>query len=891
MTALAKSEWAVYNQNDSIFRRKPPVTAAVSKGEGPALLSTKLKMPRPRRDYIVRRALFEKLKRCSEMGVVFVKGAAGMGKTTLLSSFLMETGLKNTAWLSLDEGNNSLFSFWRYFAAAAGTLIGEKLDFGSAPGTVFELREPKNSLVFLINRLCGETDYYIGLDDFHCITDRVLISSLEFFLQSMPENLHLFLLSREDPPVYLGALAVSGRLLYLSGDDMKLSRDESMQFLKTTMKLKADDTRLEKMSDFAEGWVGGLQLAAAGGEFSGDLLKRGGGFAAEYLTREIFGKLTPEEQDFLVRTGPLPWFDSDICSALFETLDYSSMLENLLNKNLFLICIDEEKGIYRYHNILSEYLKQRFAELPDSEQNDVLHRAAVAFEARGALDEAVPLLLFTKDYDRVMGDLSLMGTNLAVGDYLSQIPNERLVKDLDLATRALMYHADCGNFLAFSTLCNFMLKEWAGSPFCDYLQFARDMFGAHHATNTLPPEAPLFLVNEYHLQPETAALIFLGCSSLMIMNREYGKAERYADEAATLPSVSSSIYYYSMGCKAQLAEETGRLNDGLKIYGTVEKTMATDKAAFMQQYDFYIGIVGIYLKRMELPAAKKNLELARAMICGSAIPTNLIAYSYDYNLAEYDMLTGSEDRGEEIIHRVLGKSETQSWADRLLITLAAAGRIDTVQKEKILSEYESFLANSVKPSLAFELLCARLYLQNGETEQAEKITENVLAFSRENQNRLRLVEADLLLLRMAGGTSPADRRRRNNLLREAVYYSWQNRILQPFYVDREVVEPLWKDFNASMAERLSEEERLFVRDAMHICSPNRQSGSEQDILSARELEVLAELAKGKTNPQIAEKLCISLSTVKTHVLSIYGKLGVSSRVSASDEGKRLGLIP
>ena len=153
------------------------------------------------------------------------------------------------------------------------------------------------------------------------------------------------------------------------------------------------------------------------------------------------------------------------------------------------------------------------------------------------------------------------------------------------------------------------------------------------------------------------------------------------------------------------------------------------------------------------------------------------------------------------------------------------------------------------------------------------------------------MEADLLLLRMAGGTSPADRRRRNNLLREAVYYSWQNRILQPFYVDREVVEPLWKDFNASMAERLSEEERLFVRDAMHICSPNRQSGSEQDILSARELEVLAELVKGKTNPQIAEKLCISLSTVKTHVLSIYGKLGVSSRVSASDEGKRLGLIP
>lgn len=139
----------------------------------------------------------------------------------------------------------------------------------------------------------------------------------------------------------------------------------------------------------------------------------------------------------------------------------------------------------------------------------------------------------------------------------------------------------------------------------------------------------------------------------------------------------------------------------------------------------------------------------------------------------------------------------------------------------------------MKPSLAFELLCARIYFQNGETEKAEKITENVLAFSRENQNRLHLVEADLLLLCMTVGTAPADRRRRNNLLREAVYYSWENRILQPFYVDRNVLEPLWKDFGTAMADKLSEEERLFVRDAMRICSQN----GEKDILSSRELEV------------------------------------------------------
>lgn len=51
-------------------------------------------------------------------------------------------------------------------------------------------------------------------------------------------------------------------------------------------------------------------------------------------------------------------------------------------------------------------------------------------------------------------------------------------------------------------------------------------------------------------------------------------------------------------------------------------------------------------------------------------------------------------------------------------------------------------------------------------------------------------------------------------------------------------------------------------------------------LSDRELEVLALLTEGMNNPQIGEKLVISRSTVKFHVSSILGKLGVSNRAEA-----------
>ena len=52
-------------------------------------------------------------------------------------------------------------------------------------------------------------------------------------------------------------------------------------------------------------------------------------------------------------------------------------------------------------------------------------------------------------------------------------------------------------------------------------------------------------------------------------------------------------------------------------------------------------------------------------------------------------------------------------------------------------------------------------------------------------------------------------------------------------------------------------------------------------LSDREVEVLRLVAQGLTNEQVAERLVISARTVDTHLTSIYSKIGVSSRVSAT----------
>ena len=72
--------------------------------------------------------------------------------------------------------------------------------------------------------------------------------------------------------------------------------------------------------------------------------------------------------------------------------------------------------------------------------------------------------------------------------------------------------------------------------------------------------------------------------------------------------------------------------------------------------------------------------------------------------------------------------------------------------------------------------------------------------------------------------------------------------------------------------------------ARNVVSALQEAGSETPagvgLLTEREREILAYAASGRGNKDIADQLCVSLDTVKTHLHHIYRKLGVSGRVEA-----------
>ena len=81
-----------------------------------------------------------------------------------------------------------------------------------------------------------------------------------------------------------------------------------------------------------------------------------------------------------------------------------------------------------------------------------------------------------------------------------------------------------------------------------------------------------------------------------------------------------------------------------------------------------------------------------------------------------------------------------------------------------------------------------------------------------------------------------------------------------------------------------------TRRSWRISSPHRASRAQHDFgLSKRELEVLALIAEGRSNPEIGRQLFITRKTVAVHVSNILTKLGVSGRVEAAAAAIRLGL--
>src|SRR5574341_468175 len=172
------------------------------------LLGTKIHQPIPTSKRIQRTNLILTLTKnlAAERLLTLVSAPAGFGKTTLVSEWVGNIHLPVT-WLSLDRADDDPGQFFAYLIAALQKVngnIGHEIEGVMLSGQLPPLPAIATSLVNDI--LEWGVPFILVLDDFQVIQDPAILEVLETVLTNPPEQLHLVLITREDPLLPLGRL-------------------------------------------------------------------------------------------------------------------------------------------------------------------------------------------------------------------------------------------------------------------------------------------------------------------------------------------------------------------------------------------------------------------------------------------------------------------------------------------------------------------------------------------------------------------------------------------------------------------------------------------------------------------------------------------------------------
>jgi LuxR family maltose regulon positive regulatory protein len=210
-----------------------------------------------------------------------------------------------------------------------------------------------------------------------------------------PQNLHLMVLTRRDPPLLTSILRGRGQVNEIGSADLHFTVAETSVFLKNTLGLSVDGKTAATIQEKLEGWPAGMRLMSQSLKYSGDLdrLMAGlkGGFAAivGYLMTEVLSRQPPEMARLMAATAILDHFCAPLCDALHGLdsapgsgeMNGDEFIARLQKDNLFLIALDTENRWFRYHNLFQQLLQDQLNRHWRPEEIAALHSRANAWFA------------------------------------------------------------------------------------------------------------------------------------------------------------------------------------------------------------------------------------------------------------------------------------------------------------------------------------------------------------------------------------------------------------------------------------------------------------------------------------------------------------------------------
>jgi LuxR family transcriptional regulator, maltose regulon positive regulatory protein len=922
-----------------------------------SLLNTKFHIQPVRPDAVRRRRLVDRLCAGLDRKLTLISAPAGFGKSTLVSEWVahivgdahsQKTRDCNVVWLSLDEHDNEYKRFFMYFIGALQTAkTWNDSDSAITDEAFAQLERPQQApaeqiLTPLLNGIVALPDRIIFiLDDYHYIEDEAIHAALQYLIEHMPENLHLVMATREDPPLPLARLRARNDLTELRAADLRFLVTEVAQFMNGTMHLDLPGDDIIALEKRTEGWVGGLQLAGMSLQDAEDASAAIASFAGshrhvtDFLLDEVLGRQSRSIQTFLLQTSILVELTGLLCDAVTQRNDGQQTLEVLEQSNLFIVPLDDERRWYRYHHLFGDLLRQKLQSEHPEQLSTLNQYASEWFQQEGRTSDAIRHALAAKEYDRAaeLAEVAWPEWNagtrsIAWLGWLKALPAEfirarpvlsvacafaclnageleeaeaRLIdaehwldpqdpaSEKPLSTPTEMIVSDEEQFRA--------LPAWHATVRAYHAQAIGDVHGVEKYVQT-----SLDLLPEDDHYNRAAAQGLLGLAY-------WTSGDIKKAHTIFASNIFQNIRDRITGTfvVADMEMTLGRLRDAISTCEEALRLAAAYDEPFPQgTEDVYTGISELHRELGDLTAAKQDLESARKLGENVELPDwrhrwCIANARLSESLGDMDNALRFLDEAERVFVRTPVPAARPIPAMRARVWLHQ-GRLADARRwagERGLAANDDpcYMSEFEHITLAHILIDPKVEQKEDSLRKAMGLLDRLLKAA-EDGGRIRCV-VEILILQALTFDSQNDATSALKILERALNIAEPEGYFRIFVDEGPRIARLIYD---AARRGISPEYTNRLLAAFPEANPtpeaneNRQSTTSKnqpkllDPLSDRELEVLRLIGEGLSNEEVGERLFVSFHTVKAHTRSIYAKLDVHSRTEALAKAGAFGIL-
>lgn len=895
------------------------------------------------------RALAQLLKLMPLPKLVTVCAAPGYGKTVLLSRLheaLAQRGV-TCLWVTLDDRDTDLPTLLYLLRAALARatdagIPAPALNAPSFRGSGMLLDEVMAQLA----RLPGPVQLFI--DNLGFCRDPQLPELLQRLVFASPQALRLVLSSTRDVPVDVVRAKLECGAMELSAAQLSLDVGSARRLFEEAGLMQLSDDDLARIHSHTEGWPTAVRLlqvlmsnaqrglpdaapkSAVGSDWLLDRFSGDHGDIARLLTRRVLVGFEPDLVQFMLEMALLREFSAELASDATGNPLASQWVDTLVARNVLIFPVDRSRRWLRFHTLLREFLLAEGRErLPAARSRQVLECAARWHAARGdevtalgiALDARSPALAESL-LDRVAG--------VVTGDQ----------------GRMATFVQWCDQLQAMGGQLSLQAHGWYVWALCNALQYER----ARMALDALDRRVAAAHVSTSD-GPTAARQVFLRSMVNVYLDRldeAHAGALQWLQDGEAHDPLSRAV---AAGIAGLSDTDAGRLQAAHHHMELARAYMARADSAWGSGWIAILRAC-LELAQAQPAAAHERLQTARAQAVASLGADAHVVATLDFVHARVVLDLGLNDRARDLAqrglqhamrHGIVASAEQGLSACAALCRSEGSDPLSPAAIEKVGYSYPPRLlrmlcASRVRRSLQLgQLAQARMLAQRcdlgaaapgmrqrgdwllaqvdmalacGQHEAADVLVERELQAA-----RLQGRERDRVELLLAAAESRARQRHDPQqvlrLLSQAIALAAPGRLCQPFLLRSAWLGPvllrararelgLVQTAEVALLARLQDLLRGEAGLACTAATADAGSGAglatddpaavSIEAPSARELELLALLDLGLNNQQMADRLALSLPTVKWHLRNLYAKLQVGSRSAALAKARARQLL-